>query len=250
MMKEQTPKIFISHNTKDTEYASAIVSMLITLGVKHNDIFCSSVKGYGIPFGKKIIDTLHTQFDDYKLFVIFIHSPRYYESVVSLNEMGAAWILRCEHRSFLTNDCDFSMLTGVINSDEIAFKVGQENTEHLLHDFRHDIKDFFSLDDIPDAVWETTKNEFIEKVKSLQYEALDEEPVKASIQKYVLDDADESESIIMEYMKNAGKDVRMNEISADTGLSVGQTRRVVLKLIQAGKIQRIGHVKYGKFRLL
>lgn len=249
-MKEQTPKIFISHNTKDTDYASAIVSMLITLGVKHADIFCSSVKGYGIPFGNKIIDTLHTQFDDYKLFVIFIHSPRYYESVVSLNEMGAAWILRNEHRSFLTNDCDFSMLTGVINSDEIAFKAGQKNTEHLLHDFRHDIKDFFSLDDIPDAVWETTKNEFVEKVKSLQYEAKDEEPVKVSMQKNVPNDADGNESIVMEYMKNAGKDVRMNEISANTGFSMNLTHRTVRNLMQEKKIQRVGHVKYGKFRLL
>ena len=167
--KKKTPRIFISHKTEDSDYAKAIIDMLIKLGVNHTDIFCSSVQGYGIAFGNKIIDSLYDQFEDYKLFVIFIHSPRYYKSAISLNEMGAAWILRSEHRSFLTSDCSLSLLTGVINSNEIAFKAGDEHTEHLLYNFRKDIKDFFSLKEIPDAIWETTKKDFIDKVKSINY---------------------------------------------------------------------------------
>ena len=167
--EKKTPKIFISHKTEDSDYAKAIIDMLIKLGINHTDIFCSSVQGYGIPFVYILIDTLYDQFDDYRLFVIFIHSPRYYKSAISLNEMGAAWILRSEHRSFLTSDCPFSLLTGVINSNEIAFKAGDESTEHLLYNFRDDIKDFFSLKELPDAIWETTKKDFIDKVKSINY---------------------------------------------------------------------------------
>lgn len=96
----QTPKVFISHNTEDVDFAKEIIAMLVALGVKHDDIFCSSVPGYGIPFGKNIINSLRSQFDSFKLFVIFIHSPRYYNSVISLNEMGAAWILRAKHCSY------------------------------------------------------------------------------------------------------------------------------------------------------
>lgn len=40
-------------------------------------------------------------------------------------------------------------------------------TEHLLYDFREDIQKFFSLKKIPDVVWESTKKEFVEKVKSV-----------------------------------------------------------------------------------
>lgn len=166
----QRPKVFISHKTEDANYAKEIIALIVTLGVKHNDIFCSSVQGYGIPLGKNIMDSLRDQFDCYKLFVIFIHSPRYYNSAVSLNEMGAAWILRSRHCSFLTKDCSYDMLMGVINSDEIAFKAGQESTEYLLHDFRKDIVEFFSLEPISDAVWDSTKMNFIDRVKAFSYD--------------------------------------------------------------------------------
>lgn len=99
--------------------------MMLKLGVKDECIFCSSYQGFGVPYGKNIFDYIKEQYD---LLVLFIHSPRYYESHVSLNEMGAAWVLRSEHRSFLTKDCEFNQLDGVINSDEAAFRAGQEDT--------------------------------------------------------------------------------------------------------------------------
>lgn len=241
------PKIFISHKTEDSNYAKAIIAMLVALGVNHKDIFCSSVDGYGIPFGKNIFDTLHNQFDDYKLFVIFIHSPRYYKSAISLNEMGAAWILRSEHRSFLTSDCEFSMLTGVIHRDEIAFKAGQKDTEHLLHDFRHDIKTFFSLDGINDAIWDSAKNEFIEKVKSFNYQSDDETKLSTKEEVGVINDV---QSSVIEYMKQVGRDVKMSEISSYIGISIAATSRIIRQLIHSGVIVHVGSSKYGKYRLV
>lgn len=246
-MKE--PKIFISHKTEDSNYAKAIIAMLVALGVNHKDIFCSSVDGYGIPFGKNIFDTLHNQFDDYKLFVIFIHSPRYYKSAISLNEMGAAWILRSEHRSFLTSDCEFSMLTGVIHRDEIAFKAGQKDTEHLLHDFRNDIRTFFSLDNINDAIWETTKNEFIEKVQSFSYQNNGNKVSEpSSKEEYGVQNDDAS--FVIDYMKQVGRDVKMSEISSYIGLSMASTSRIIRQLIHSGVIVPVGSSKYGKYRLV
>lgn len=247
--KMKEPKIFISHKTEDSNYAKAIIAMLVALGVNHKDIFCSSVDGYGIPFGKNIFDTLHNQFDDYKLFVIFIHSPRYYKSAISLNEMGAAWILRSEHRSFLTSDCEFSMLTGVIHRDEIAFKAGQKDTEHLLYDFRHDIRTFFSLDGINDAIWETTKKEFIEKVQSFSYQNSDNKECEPSLKEEhsVPNDA---ASFIIDYMKQVGRDVKISEISSYIGLSISSTSRIIRQLIHSGVIVPVGSSKYGKYRLV
>lgn len=245
--KEKEPKIFISHKTEDSNYAKAIIAMLVALGVKHKDIFCSSVDGYGIPFGRNIFDTLHNQFDDYRLFVIFIHSPRYYKSAISLNEMGAAWILRSEHRSFLTSDCEFSMLTGVIHRDEIAFKAGQKDTEHLLHDFRHDIRTFFSLDGINDAIWESAKNEFVEKVKSFDYQSEDNETTLSAKEDVgVLNDSQRS---VIEYMKQVGGDVKMSEISSYMSLSMASTSRIIRQLALRGVIVSIGTPKYCKYRL-
>lgn len=46
-----TPKVFISHSSKDKEYVSLIVSLLDDMGLQPNQIFCSSLPGYDIPLG-------------------------------------------------------------------------------------------------------------------------------------------------------------------------------------------------------
>lgn len=166
-VEKKTPKIFISHNTEDRAYAKAIVELMAKIGVRYDDIFCSSFPGCGVIFGNGILNAIREQFEEYNLFVLFIHSPRFYSSAVSLNEMGAAWILKSDHRSFLTSDCEFNMLKGVIKSDEAAFKAGQDNTYHLLHDFRKVLEKFFNLAPINDATWEIIKNDFVNTVKAI-----------------------------------------------------------------------------------
>ena len=161
-MKE--PKIFISHNTKDKDFAKALVDMMLALGVKESSIFCSSYQGFGVPYGGKIFDYIKEQYERYDLLVLFIHSPRYYESHVSLNEMGAAWVLKSEHRSFLTKDCEFNQLDGVIKSDEAAFRVGQEATYQYLNEFAEMLVEKFHLEGKPFTRWETIKKDFLDKV--------------------------------------------------------------------------------------
>lgn len=159
-------KIFISHNTEDKEYAKALVNLLIQLGVNdQTDIFCSSLPGLGCQFGKSFIDEIKEQYENHELVMIFIHSPRYYDSHVSLCEMGAAWILKNEHFSFLTKDCEFSMLDAVIPPTEIAFKAGQPNTYHLLNDFKDFVEKKFGLAPKSFSRWETIKSDFIKSVE-------------------------------------------------------------------------------------
>ena len=38
--------------------------------------------------------------------------------------------------SFLTSDCEFQMLKGVVTSNETAFKTGKKDTYHYLNDFQ------------------------------------------------------------------------------------------------------------------
>lgn len=157
-------KIFISHNTEDQEYAAALVEMMHAYGVKFEDIFCSSHPACKIPFGKSILDAIATQFNEFELIVLFVHSPRLYQSPVSLNEMGAAWILKKECYSFLTNDCSFADLKGVIDSKVIAFKAGQEDTYANLHDFEEMLYKEFNLERQKGAAAEYIRNKFIEAV--------------------------------------------------------------------------------------
>lgn len=158
--RQKTSKVFIRHKTEDWEYAKALVDLKLALGVKSTDIFCSSYLGFDIPLGENIFEFIKKQYKEHELFVIFIHSPRYYQSPFSLNEMGATRILKSTHVSFLTNDCTFDMFRGVITSNEAAFKAGQADTYARLFDFKNKLKETFRLDDINEKLWDRKRNFF------------------------------------------------------------------------------------------
>lgn len=166
-MSEKTPMVFISHSSADKEFADALVTLLENLGFNNTNLFCSSISGYGIKLGGDIFDTLRNLFNEHNLFVIFIHSPRYYDSPISLNEMGAAWVLKTDSCSFLTKDMDFSMMKGVVNERNISIKVDKENTETLLNELKDKLIKLFGLESIDSNKWERKRKSFMEKVLSI-----------------------------------------------------------------------------------
>jgi len=97
-------KVFISHATRDKAFVEKIVELLEFMGLNEKQIFCSSMPGYDVPVGADFLDYIKEQYEEYELFVIFVHSPNYYHSTVSLNEMGAAWVLRQRAVSFCFRD--------------------------------------------------------------------------------------------------------------------------------------------------
>ena len=164
------PKVFISHNEEDAPFAHALVGLMRDLGMQYEDIFCSSHPACAIPFGKSLLNTMRKQFDEFNLTVLFVHSPRLYASAASLCEMGAAWILRSNIFSFLTSDCSFDLLKGVVTKDDIAFKAGQDNTYRVLNDFRRFLEKEFKLAPISDSAWDYSKQKFIDTVSNIKYE--------------------------------------------------------------------------------
>lgn len=163
-------KIFISHSSADQKFAEALIDLLNTMGLGQEEIFCSSIPGYWIGNGKNFLDEIKTHFVNYDLFVIFIHSPRFYNSHVSLNEMGAAWVLQSEYCSFLTNDMEYDQMDAVVTSHEIAIKVNTNEAKSRLNDWKQRILYWFSKSDIDANIWERKRNSFLEIVSSLIYE--------------------------------------------------------------------------------
>lgn len=163
-------KIFISHSSADKKFAEALVDLLNVMGLGQEDIFCSSVPGYWIGNGRNFLDEIKTHFVNYDLFVIFIHSPRFYNSHISLNEMGAAWVLQSEYCSFLTNDMEYDQMDAVVTSHEIAIKVNTNEAKSRLNDWKMRILDWFGKSDINANIWERKRNSFLETVSSLIYE--------------------------------------------------------------------------------
>jgi hypothetical protein len=160
------PRVFISHSSKDTAFVEALVDLLEFLGLNKDTMFCSSVAGYGIGLSGRIIDNLLSQFKNYRLFVILVHSPRYYNSPISMNEMGAAWVLKSDFCSILTQDMDYNMMSGVINDDPISIKVNDKSAPYLLNELKDKLINFFNLE-VPDQNrWETKRLNFLRLVDS------------------------------------------------------------------------------------
>ena len=167
----KTPMIFISHSSKDKPFAEALVSLLEDIGFDKSNLFCSSVDGYGIALSKDIFETLRALFNEHNLYVIFIHSPRYYKSAVSLNEMGAAWVLKTDFCSFLTSDMDFTKMSGVVNGSTISIKVDTEDAPSRLSELKNLLIQMFRLPSIDEIKWERKRNTFLKQVLSIVYDS-------------------------------------------------------------------------------
>ena len=160
----KTPLVFISHSSKDKDFVEALVSLLESLGFDNTNLFCSSIPDYWIGLSQDIFDSLHKLFDEYELFVIFIQSPRYYESPISLNEMGAAWALKTNYCSILTKDMQKDNMKGVVGANTIYIKVDSHDAKARLNELKKKLTKLFGLSSISESIWERKRDMFLKIV--------------------------------------------------------------------------------------
>lgn len=158
------PLVFISHSSKDKAFVVALVELLEGIGLDEKSLFCSSVPGYWINLSKDIFEVLQGLFTNRSLYVIFVQSPNFYHSAVSLNEMGAAWAVRAEYCSILTSEMEFSNMTAVVNSRQTAIKVNNEDAKARLTEMKDSILSFLGKEDISAVIWERKRDKFLSTV--------------------------------------------------------------------------------------
>lgn len=169
-------KIFISHASKDKKFTHALILLLNTLGFGEDDIFCSSEPGYWIRKGD-FFRVIKEQFEQNDLYVIFIQSPRFYASSVSLNEMGAAWALHSEYYSFLTKDMEYEQMSAVVNNHDIACKINNDDAKGRLNDWMVELLSYFGKQPIRDlSIWESSRDAFLKTVRRLSYKKVKQSP--------------------------------------------------------------------------
>lgn len=164
--------MFISHKKEDKAYADALVSLInFIVGSDGDKIFCSSIPGYGIKQSHGIMNEMKAQFDNHEIFMVVIHSPRYYQSAICLNEMGAAWVLGTKFSSFMTKDCEYSHMKGVINKEQICINLKDEpgTLNAHLNDFKNDLISIFKAGHLDENKWENARERFVNEVKALVY---------------------------------------------------------------------------------
>ena len=171
---KKTPLVFISHSHDDEDFIVALVNLLEDMGFTKDTLFCSSVREFGIPLSGDIFETIRGLFLEHDLYVIFVHSPRFYGSPVSLNEMGAAWVLKTDFCSILTNDMEYSMMKGVVNNAKLSIKVDDKEAPSLLNELYKHLKTMFSLQNLDMNKWERKRDQFLTIVRSLNNEKVED----------------------------------------------------------------------------
>lgn len=162
--ESKSPLVFISHSSKDRDFVEALVELLEGIGLDEKTLFCSSIPGYWIGLSKDIYEALLSLFTNRSLFVIFVQSPNFYDSPVSLNEMGAAWALKAKYCSILTSEMEFSAMTAVVNSHEVAIKVNSFDAKPRLTELKNSILDFLGKPAVSDITWERKRDKFLQAV--------------------------------------------------------------------------------------
>lgn len=165
--KEKQPLLFISHSSADEGIASALVTMLRTLGFNKDNLFCSSVPGYDIAEGEDIYETLASKFTDYNIYVIFLLSDNYYMSAACLNEMGATWVLKAKYSTLVCPGFAIPEIKGAVNPSKMAVVLGDaKRVNGKLNQLKDHLIEFFHLPEIEDdTIWENDRNTFLESIK-------------------------------------------------------------------------------------
>jgi len=149
-------KIFISHASADSRVVEEIIDLLENIGLGSNQIFCSSIEGYGINLGDNFLETIKNEIND-SVLVLFILSNSFYSSPICLCEMGATWVMSTNHIPILIPPFDFTDIKGVIPLTQ-GLKIDDARKWNSL---KQKIEVEFKLTPWDSSKWERKRNKAI-----------------------------------------------------------------------------------------
>ncbi|OEE58379.1 hypothetical protein A1OK_15395 [Enterovibrio norvegicus FF-454] len=161
-------KIFISHASADEKVVRKVVDLLEAMGVNSQQIFCSSLEGYGIKPGANFLETIKDELNSNSM-VLFVLSDNFYNSRVCLCEMGAAWVLSKHCVPIVVPPFKFEDIEGVIPLTQgIAV-----NDKYKLNSLKETIEDKLAISVVNSNIWESKRDKNIDELNSLiaSYEA-------------------------------------------------------------------------------
>ena len=173
MTEERKIKIFISHSSKDEKIVKAFVDLLIDLSVKDpSQLFCSCYPPFDVKVNDDIYETLKKQYNDYQLFMIYMLSDNYYDSPVSLNEMGAGWVLQYDYQCVLLPGFSAGKIKGCVSGSRKALRLDSDNLKTELNNFKESVVKMMGLPSINVNLWERKRDEFINKITASSADAI------------------------------------------------------------------------------
>ncbi len=153
-------RVFISHASKDVKIVEDLIDLLEAIGLTHEQIFCSSVPGYGIALGENFLEAIKQQLTGKDALILFVITREFFESPISLCEMGAGWALTREHIPIIVPPFDFNDMKGVIPLTQ-----GLALTDPLkLNELKDKIERVFGLTPVVFSAWERKRDRVLSRI--------------------------------------------------------------------------------------
>lgn len=154
-------RIFISHSSKDAGIFEKFVDHILQLGIgiKAEDIFCTSIEEMGVRNGEDIRKHIQTNIRnaDYSFLLI---SKNYKASEICINEMGAVWAYDSNVRLYLLPDVDFDKIGWLCDTR----KADMINSSIVLDALHKEMIEYFELSD--KDTWSRQRETFLEYINS------------------------------------------------------------------------------------
>jgi uncharacterized protein yddK len=154
-------KVFISHSSNDKDIVEKFVDHILQLGIgiKDEDIFCTSIENMGVKNGEDIRRHIQTNIRnaDYAFLLI---SKNYKASEICINEMGAVWAYDANVRLYLLPDVDFDKIGWLCDTR----KADMINSSIALDALHKEVIEYFGLPD-KGTEWSRQREVFLEYMK-------------------------------------------------------------------------------------
>lgn len=160
----KSKKIFISHSSKDKAIVQLFIDDILQLGIglKPEQIFCTSIEDMGIKNGEDIRKHIHNNIKnaDYSFLLI---SRNYKESEICLNEMGAVWAYDNKVKLYLLPDANFDNIGWLCNT-KIAERI---DSSIALDDLHEQLQQYYSLQNESIRSWSRQREKFLQDIKHI-----------------------------------------------------------------------------------
>ncbi|MCE5242903.1 MAG: TIR domain-containing protein [Desulfobacteraceae bacterium] len=155
-------RIFISHAAKDKSLADLLLDFLQTgANISHDEVFCSSLEGLGIPHGKNFIEYIKLQLQAPEV-VIAIVSRNYFISQFCLCELGATWAMSHNILPLLVPPLKYSDISGVLSSIQVSRIDDSDDLNTFITELGKQIGSKINL-----ARWDAKKKTFLRNLTSV-----------------------------------------------------------------------------------
>lgn len=247
-----TPKVFISHSSADTDIILSFIQnvLVLGLGLDKGDIVFTSDETYGINPGGDIPQYIKRTISGARVVLIMV-SQGYKKSEVCLNEMGAAWALEKNIISVLLPDANFDQLGWVIN---LKKAVRLDKKKSLLS-LTNQIAKLISVDmtdRFTDAV--TGIDDFLDSInkadtpKNTDYQITASSNVSVNAQPPISYNGESPERVLNDAINKLGE-FTIKQLQDETGFKdYHYIAENVHSMVLSGALEEIGSKSHRKYR--